>query len=92
MNEKFKEILEFKKQFLEDNKERVNEVLSNSNYKKLIRNRSYYPPELLFEEAKEIIAQSDGNMNSHIVDLAIVSLLAIKDSKLENEKKLVRKK
>lgn len=93
MNETKKEILEFKKEFLEAHKERVVDVLGNSNYQKLIRDRAYYPPELLYEEAKDIISFIDEReTESKLYDLAIVSLLAIKDSKLKDEKKLVRKK
>jgi hypothetical protein len=57
----------------------------------------YYPPELLYAEAKDIIdAIENGEVSEDYIEktrqLALVSLSAIREDKFSDSKKLVRKK
>ena len=91
------EIINYKNYYLEQYKDELNAIKHNSNFRRLIRSRMYYPPELLYAEAKDILdAIENGQVKKEnvqkTVQLALVSLSAIQEDKFVEDIKLVRKK
>ena len=89
------EMIAFRDNYLEENKYLVEHFKNNSDYLRLLRERSHYPAELLYEEAKGIIeAIERGEIKESSVlvakQYAIASLDAIKIDKVNKE--LLRRK
>ncbi len=97
MNEDSKKIIDFKNNYLKENYQKYKEICNNFYYRKMIRNKFFWPANVLYDEAYDIITALEKNeipdsCREFAQVLAIVSLAAIKENKLDDTKKLVRKK
>lgn len=92
------EILNYKQKVLEDNAYLLNAIGENPGYQRLLRERSHYPADLLYAEAKGIMdAIARGEIKQEAIfpatQLAIASLEAIQLDKYEYiNNELIRRK